>query len=79
MAVISPDFDQQRLLVHYLLSNYGLLTLHVPCFSVGICSQVHRAFVERKLHKRRSFYAKCNGGVIADLFRRAKVPAEQIR
>ena len=23
---------------------------------------VHRAFVERKLHKRRSFYAKRNGG-----------------
>ena len=61
MAVISPDFDQQRLLVHYLLSNDGVLTLHVPCFSVGICSQVHRAFVERKLHKR-SFYAKRNGG-----------------
>ena len=61
-AVISPDFDQQRLLVHYLLSNYGLLTLHMPCFSVGICSQVHKAFVERKLHKRRSFYAKRNRG-----------------
>ena len=58
MVVISPDFDQQRLLVHYLLNNYGLLALHVPCFSVGICSQIYRAFVERKLHKRRSFYAK---------------------
>ena len=62
MVVISPDFDQQRLLVYYLLSNYQLLTLHVPCFSVGISSQVHRAFVEQKLPKRRSFYAKRNGG-----------------
>ena len=54
MAVINPDFDQQRLLVHYLLSNYGLLTLHVPCFGAGIYSQVHRTFVERKLHKKYS-------------------------
>ena len=61
MVVISPDFDQLRLLVCYLLNNDGLLTLHVLCFSVGICSQVHRAFVEQKLHKR-SFYAKHNGG-----------------
>ena len=36
---------------------YSVIIKHLPCISAGIYSQVHRAFLEWKLHKRMLLYA----------------------
>ena len=46
----------------FLSAIYHLVIKYLPRSSAGICPQVHRASLERKLHERRPFYTKRNGG-----------------
>ena len=41
-----------------LSTIYSVVIKYLPCSSVWICSQVHRASVARKQHERRPFYTK---------------------
>ena len=50
-----PDKD-------FLSAIYCLVLKYLSCSNAGIYSQVRRASLERKLHERRPFYTKCNGG-----------------
>ena len=77
-------------LAPYMGHNYRVLPPSTPPSPISGCSNYffflfffqegNRILSRKKLAlKKRSFVNLYNTGVIADLFRRAKVPAEQIR